>query len=281
MELDWGKFDELLESTEVNSEVYIKEYIKDLDRLENIMPNIEYYVLGGFPLAINEKTTVNDIDVFFPSIEELVKTISALEAHFELKKTAYAYTFYLDGRAVQLIHSKFGTVEEVMDTFDLNKSKSGWVINNGLKKYVKSPDYDKDLHIIFDNFQGDTIQRYFKYLNKLGIEENEKNAKDLIKFIYENKHKKYKRYYGDSETSKDYIMLLKEYLDDNIRYVDIVTDIFGVNESYKIFSKIYTKDKTSARILTKNTKNPVLLTLHERFDEVPDDFKIKYPQYFI
>jgi len=273
MEIDWDNLDELLRS----DEVYTKDYIRDLDNLENIMPNVEYYVLGGFPLAINEKTSVNDIDVFFPSIEQLVKTISALEAHFEIRKSPNAYNFYLYGRPIQLIHNKFGTVEDVMDTFDLNKSKSGWVFNNGLKRYVKSPDYDEDLYIIFDRFKTDTIQRYFKYLGKLDILDNEKNAEDLVKFIYENKHKKFEKYYGGTKATKDYIQLLKECISNDLKYADIITDIFGFHESYKIFSKIY-KD---AFFYNKETKNPVLLSVLKRFDEVPDEFKIKYPQYFI
>jgi hypothetical protein len=285
-------------------EITYKNIEKTIDKIaREFAKDFHFYILGGAPFSIYEKNdNINDIDLFFPNINEMMRFYYLIKKYYyqNIKETQYAYTFYFDQTKIQIIKVRFGTIDKIMNTFDLNKSRIGYEIKDNSMRFVTGKDFEKELFIDFDNFKTDTIIRYFKYLDKLDLS-NEKRAeyaihisKVILNYLAKNKDKVWKIYYGDAKTVKDIYDITKDlfqnyssmvmrrlgYESKHKEFFNIFENIFGTIFVYKWFKKQINENEDF--ILNFDTENyPIINIIEKNYDKVPEYYFKNYPELFI
>ncbi len=144
----------------------IEELVDTID--EELLSPCEYFIAGGAPALMDLKSTVNkseinDIDIFFKSKKHLNKFKNNLRDISRDDVTVNAENIYLSDIRIQLITMKYGSPEEILETFDLNKSKIGITSK---KETIKHKSYKEPLQIDYKNFRSSTPGRYFKYVDR-------------------------------------------------------------------------------------------------------------------
>ena len=140
------------------------DYINDpiVKYLHNIIPHKDWFIAGGY---LSNKYYYSDVNIYFLNESALKEAIEAFKSKYrptDAWENIYTYLLseettpdlYSESQTdekttiVQLSGTQFGTPEEVISRFDLNKSQ---VALTSDYKIVTSENYDKPLHIIFEN----------------------------------------------------------------------------------------------------------------------------------
>lgn len=140
--------------------------------LKDAIGHENWFIAGSF--AVPKIKKPNDIDIFFPTEEDCTAGIENVERHVKgsmgyissISADASSYNIPKLPRIVQLVTKHYGKVDRIFDEFDLNVCKRA-ILPNG--KRIVDRSAREELKITRINHQ--TFQRYFKYLNRLGREE--------------------------------------------------------------------------------------------------------------
>jgi hypothetical protein len=275
--------------------------------LDGLNRDFTFYILGGSQLDIHLGKEINlftDIDLFFPNKEEYLKLKGALinRNYPIIKESDFADTFNIDNFDVQLVKFNFGTPDKICNNFDLNKSRIGVIIQGESITEYQHRTFKENLYIDYSNFKNATPNRFMKYILKLydSVLVNIKDIKhkyyldhkmfEIIKFLLENKDKEFLDYYSREGKISGY-KILKLFAAKILRYEghvvvrEIIRDVILRDFSnlpirkqiefwnfigeYNTTEKLFQKDIILMGY--KNIKN----------DMISQEFKSKYPQFFI
>ncbi len=290
------------------SQKYSDEY-KKISSYEDIIKfissnidikDIEFYILGGscFNISLGRRLEyTQDIDIFFPNETEYLKMHERLKEKMKdsTSLTKNAITFNL-GRNVQLIKRNFGSVENIISKFDLNKSRIGFIKKKDSLEYIEyeHKDFKEDLFVYYENLKGDTLTRFMKYSKRLE-KFYKKETRKIMSFILENE-KNISFAYTDNFISPE--------VERKKLFFDIIN--VGLNEDKEFKSKfvkeyidiisqysLYKINKIANEIGYENINHhrarfPEYLNVDKFMFFDPKlsndcslEFKMKYPQYFI
>jgi hypothetical protein len=148
----------------------------------NEIKDFNFFVAGGSVSALHYNLRVEqDLDLFFRTEEDFNNLKSYFDKHYTIKAdTRNACTYQeieetddLSGfpsavkanseYKIQLIKRNFGTPEEIISNFDINKTMIALDIKH--KKLVYDPRFWEPLHIITYNI--DTLKRIAKYSERI------------------------------------------------------------------------------------------------------------------
>ena len=204
------------------------DYVKSTLEIE------QFYIAGGSvgDLVMGKKR--NDIDIYFESQEDYDLALSVIQkktqdknpSFFHRFSTSSAETFYTDINGIgvfQFIKKVFGSPQDIVDSFDLNKSKC--IITNTVEFFDKS--FDGELKIDFKNINADTPRRLFKYEAKGYALENDETNK-LFDFLIHNSDMVFIDYYDQTKIKKN----AKDLLCTLINEILVIND--GRIENFKI-----------------------------------------------
>lgn len=138
--------------------------------LNDTIPHKNWFISGS---AANTKIKdPGDVDVFFLTEQDYVVAYNVLNSmtttcEFSVGNTLNASTFVIGNSIlpIQLIKKIFGSPDEVFDSFDINVCKKA-VLPDG--KHVQ--DITADFMPQITNPGGHTFTRYFKYIDRLGLQ---------------------------------------------------------------------------------------------------------------
>lgn len=267
----------------------------------------KYFIAGGSVVGIEyfDNYVVNDIDIYFESQEDLeifkdsliVKKVTTLESlpgyeAFNIKNSINKICnqgYLLDvvkinSRAilnytnipVQLITMKFGTPDQILETFDLNKVQIG--ITNDKILIEK----DRSGYLKVNSIVNSSIQWYIKY-------------SDLYKSFNINEFRKIVQYYNEEETGDanykkyDKISQLQAAFNyitgfDNNYLDDVCNDIFEVLMKIPqttIFISQFLGG-IDFRLIPLSTlkKYPIVIAMHYKNTRNKYGFAKNYPELF-
>ena len=195
-----------------------------VDYLNDILPHSNWFIAGG--ALVGKYFT--DIDVFFYSEKDFKTAYDAFlnVFSFESYSSSKAVTFCIDIDScdneqlkilkedkyefhklqIQLVKYYFGTTKEIIEKFDLNKSQIAITPN---KEIIKSDIQDKPLHIVYNNTNTSTFNRFKKYINSKKIEGDYHQALyDYTHHVIECPYHKVTPSYEDDEetTALEYLL---------------------------------------------------------------------------
>jgi hypothetical protein len=297
--IDW---DEPLRK-EIKSNTEILDMI-----LSGLNRDFKFYILGGSQLNLFQNKSIDftvDIDLFFPNKEEYLKLKGALinKGHNIIKDSDFATTFNINNFNVQLIKFNFGTPEEICETFDLNKSRIGIIVNgNSVIKYMHET-FNEELYIDYSNFRNSTPKRFLKYIRKIydstltGVEDLEAKYSldnkilEIVEYLIENRETKYLDYYcreGKIKGEK----ILKIFLNKILSYSGyVINREVIIDKILKDFSNLPIRKQIQFWdfLAHPNYKFPIfqkdiiLMSSNNKDDikNVSKEFRQKHPQFFI
>jgi hypothetical protein len=144
---------------------------------------VPFFIAGGSLVRFNNNS---DVDVFFYSEEDYRTAVTNIPEKYRivhsgdsdlLSSLAVAKTM------VQLVGFNVGTMQEVIDTFDLNKSKVAY--DPYTKEFLVDPSVKLPLHIVEGNIRKSTPDRFIKYYeNKISsVEQSQVDILTQIKTV--------------------------------------------------------------------------------------------------
>lgn len=174
--------------------------------------SVPFYIMGGSVYGtLKGLNEFNDIDVFFSNLEDAEAAIAAVEAKIAaidkyntddlftlsmgLFSTPNAISFnwvqpgtelpiIVTNKKIQFIRKKWGTVQEIFNTFDLNASQCCITSNYDI---VTNVTLDEDIKINFKEFKSNTFQRYHKYVTeKKCTDEGATQVFESIDYLIDN-----------------------------------------------------------------------------------------------
>ena len=169
-----------------------------------------YFVAGG---SINDiyrgEKIQGDIDIFFYTEKDYRNAVQNNPGD-DYRLTKNAYTFIHNDLVIQFIKKNFGTPQEIMKEFDLNKSRIALVKD----EFIFGEYYHDDLHIINKNIRVDTFKRYLKYSKRFFVSNNNISATfyNYIINLMEN-IRKIENYYEDKPFLQSDELAFKEIQD--------------------------------------------------------------------
>ena len=298
-------FDKLL----VESTLALKSNEEILDMiLSGLNRDFKFYILGGSQLNLFQNKPVDfdtDIDLFFPNEIEHKKLLGALinKGYSIIKNTDFAFTFDINDFEVQLIKFNFGTPEEICETFDLNKSRIGIIVDeNSVIKYMHKT-FNENLYINYSNFKNTTPNRFLKYIEKIydftltGIKDIkhkydlDNKMFEIVKYLIENRETEYLNYYHREGKIKGE-KILKIFTNKILKYSGyVITREIIRDKILKDFSKLPMRKQIQFWdfLAHPNYKFPffqkdIILMSSNNPDDIKNvskEFRQKYPQFFI
>ena len=144
------------------------------------------------------------------------------------------------GVKIQLIKHIEPSIKDILNTFDLNKSKIA--ISNTKKIYIDESFYNK-LTIDYNNFNIQTTRRFMKYIKEKNVEKNLNEFYNIIDYLNGFPiDKTFKFYYEpeDNENLNDFNKKPPKNIEKNILnvYMDSILDVLYY-ESTDFFDKEY------------------------------------------
>lgn len=237
---------------------------------------VPFAICGGSVFSILQcmEYTHKDIDVYFTNkddVERFCEYIEEnkkyIESQVALHITSNAFTFSRQmifdirsdqgvqsknpninlkdlERDIQFIIRKFGTPQEIFDTFDFNCSMCGITSDYEL---VLDDRFNKEIKYIEGNgnFHNELLNRYHKYISEKGaIDPNFKTVKRLIKEMLINKDEELVQTYNEQSVKKSSQSILNllylkppveisDYVHDCV--IDVYDDESTIVELYELF----------------------------------------------
>lgn len=130
------------------------------DELIDIL-KVPFFIAGG---SLVKFTKDSDVDVFFYSQEDYYTAVSNSPVNYRVVKAGDSdllSPLAIYNNMVQLIGFNVGTMQEVINTFDLNKSKVAY--DPYTKEFLVDPSVKQPLHIVEGNIRKSTPSRFIKY----------------------------------------------------------------------------------------------------------------------
>lgn len=166
-----------------------REDIKGIvSQLNKLLGHDEWFIAGSF--AMKAVKHPGDIDIFFYSEDAFLRAINTIKlSDPDLLKEAYDTGNALSiqsgkiGWSIQLIKKHFGTIDEILNTFDLNICKKA-ITSDGDRKAHRAS-YET---LRIDRVNVGTFKRYFKYVMRMGLKDQiPERGKQLVdRFIGDN-----------------------------------------------------------------------------------------------
>lgn len=122
---------------------------------------VPFFIAGG---SLVKFTRDSDVDVFFYNEEDYYTAVSNIPEKYRVVKAGDSdllSSLAVSNNMVQLIGFNVGTMQEVIDTFDLNKSKVAY--DPYTKEFLVDPSVKLPLHIVEGNIRKSTPSRFIKY----------------------------------------------------------------------------------------------------------------------
>jgi len=168
--------------------------------------NVPFFIAGGSIFSTITGTKFNDFDIYFYNENDLETAIKSMQ-YLTVYTNAINMDFSnseLSEHPVQFITKNTGTIEDILSDFDLSCSKCAITSD---KKFVVSKDFSDKLFVY--NLHFSTLERYYKYLKKGGIDKNCKTFKTIIKKLITLRDKNIQCFYFDAE--KTGVSILNNY----------------------------------------------------------------------
>jgi hypothetical protein len=286
--------------------ISFNEYYKSV---LNKISRFNFFVAGGSVSALHYNLNIEqDLDLFFRTAEDFDNLKSYFDKHYELKaETHNACTYQeieetndLNGfptaaRAsdytIQLIKLNFGTPEEIISGFDINKSMVALDIKN--KKLVYDPRFYEPLHAV--KYNNDTLKRMAKYSDRVNesVDWHFLITKYLEDFELENYYTNHKlksrgvlttflkNYLATSYSSKvqnDISEALERFTIDN-EWIDYLSSVFipyNIKTNIYIIQVLYYK---YFRALERGVNQSWNDTIDELLHKYGTQIKAKNPEY--
>lgn len=246
----------------------------------------EFFFAGGYVLSVTHGThriAYSDIDIFF----ETEHAFNTAYNNCTLRKSYesnHAVTYDYGQTTVQLIKTSFKPINDILEDFDINKSrvaygKTGTIIHETQKK---------DFYVDFDNFKSTTFSRVLKYRDIKNFDVNDSILK-TIDFMYKNKDILYDSYYNGEPEQATNIQMLSKFLNvvpsnESINMMMYMQGLMKTEEFAEVASRYsnpgkekYMKRKEyhlSRVIRTKKFASSVT-------EEMKNEIIREYPEYFI
>lgn len=139
-----------------------------LRRLREVMPHDRWFLSGSMANPEISFRHCSDIDIFFPTIEDLTTARATLNARSDCdmyNTSSCAETFNIRdiGLYVQLVSKHVGTPEEIFESFDLNVVRH---LMHSDGKYVAGEGANDEI-IRIVNPNASSISRVEKYIKRL------------------------------------------------------------------------------------------------------------------
>ena len=131
-----------------------------VSELLNIL-KVPFFIAGG---SLVKFTDNSDVDVFFYSEKDYYTAVSNIPKNYRIKTSKDSdllTSLVLCSKMVQLVGFNVGTMQEVIDTFDLNKSKVAY--DPYTEEFLVDPSTKLPLHIVEGNIRKSTPARFIKY----------------------------------------------------------------------------------------------------------------------
>lgn len=165
--------------------------IPEFTQIKSLLPELGWFIAGGSLLS----DYYNDVDVYFYS--EADYNAAVLPNPDITTDNAVTYLTLLDTRKnLQLINRNFGTPDEILANFDLNKSRQALLPSGELYQH---PTFHADLYFDLSQFRGSTLDRLTKYvINKHQIVDIPKLQSNIAQLLTLPLDTKYEHYYNPS-----------------------------------------------------------------------------------
>jgi hypothetical protein len=289
------------------------DHVHGAFKLLNVQ-QVPFFIAGGSIFSTLNNTSYNDIDVFFynkDDAEKISNNVNRVPRAFKTKNAITVNNLALGELSTskdvnhsintQFITLKFGSIENVFNTFDINCSKCAIDSN-----YVfhKSHDCSSIISVDLSQATGSTFSRYIKYTGTKNAKDfNKTTLRELIHFFIKNIDKTFSFGYAVDDISA-YALIntaLSEFFPDYSFHQlvhDTIISIHG-NDSIDIFYKIFPLDPANysdelicAKLYRKQTRAYTCTLLNkdtQLFDKISDkisketmiNVKKKYAEYFI
>lgn len=132
---------------------------KEMGMIKHLMKELGAFIAGGYAVhCFNPNVEFGDVDLYFPSIEnhdiavEYAKVVIGYDPDINepyMGDSVRATTFRSGGHVFQLIKTTYGTVQDVLDSFDFTNSKVAITYNPNQEQCL-SFHHDEDLETILN-----------------------------------------------------------------------------------------------------------------------------------
>ena len=166
-----------------------------LDFLNKTISHKNWFIAGSFAINVN---AASDCDIFFKTEEDFNQAVQ----DFKLQRISVSFTTHASNtykvmdagasESVQLVKTRFGTVDEILDGFDLTCCMRA-ILPNG-NRYQGSL-YHNHVNIIPENAGLDTIKRYDKYTRVRCYQSDHSSLVRTFDYMIDNYDKPLKNYY--------------------------------------------------------------------------------------
>ena len=267
--------------------------------------SVPFFIAGGSVYSIlTGASSYNDVDIFFYKQEDVEAVRNALKhkqgdvintdgssvllsTHHETDNAITVMNTRTGSIALQFIKLRVGSVEEVLDTFDINLSKraftSGYeliILNNADKITI-----DKR------NINGCIISRYNKYTSVKNAKDINLDAfADIVDFLIENRDNTYSAGYNDLPDISGFEILGQAIGPANeLNKIQIIHDAIAKQQS-NIRLKLFSRLQSLLVIKLTNTCDEfklceLLYRIKTRaftgFNDEDKRIQLKYAEYFI
>jgi len=241
--------------------------------------NTDFYLAGGCVDGILRNTHFNDVDIFFETEYDFNKAVENITYDLQFKsENANTYTF--GEHTIQLVKCQFGTIHDIMDGFDINKSRIAY----GKDGVIKHSTFDEELYVDFKNFKSTTISRVLKYRNKKNYNIND-NLLKIIDFLTENKQEKWVSYYNDDGITNGLQLLSKMlnllHYDGGLFYMMYIQGKLDV-EDFAVIIRECGNVNIHTDFINRDSRDLVLLLRGESISaNRKSHMQNEYPEYFI
>lgn len=280
---------------------FVKDYLKDLGA------SVPFFIAGGSVYSItNGGSSYNDVDIFFYTREDVETVRIALKtkqgdviqtdgssilmsAHHETDNAITVMNTRTGSIALQFIKLHTGTVEEVLNTFDINLSKRAFT--SGYELIIL--DNNDKFTIDKRNVNGCIISRYNKYTSiKRAKDINFSAFAEIIDFLVENREKTFSAGYNDLPDITGFEILCQAIGPANeLNKLQVIHDVIAKQPSdirLKLFSKMLSLLVINLATKCDEFKLCVLLYRRLAFGDISSKMndedkriQLKYAEYFI
>lgn len=186
--------------------------------LLNSLKRTKFYIAGG---SLSYNKYIKDVDVYFYTEKDYLQAKNKYMPNQNcISETENALTFTLKSAkpslfgenfiTVQFIKKYFGSPEEILSQFDINKSKI-YMTSSGDIKTLE--DYNNPLDFNPKYASVDIVSRLNKYINKKGFPNSPELCKKLVNFLYKNSYNELPPSYNTKKPRKGIDLMLDHQLE--------------------------------------------------------------------
>lgn len=239
----------------------------------------DWFIAGG---ALFEKH--KDVDIYFRN-EDAYNLVASYFTRVSLRSTTFADTYtihsrktFFGGFTIQLIKKSFGTPQQIVADFDLNKSKRA-LLSDGTT-YV-DPTFHDDLYVNPDKFRYNTLARIYKYIKTKNCNLDQPKFIDFIHSLLLTPEAKVESYYENkTKTVKDALLVGTKQWPFLLETIINITETFSKKQRLAIYTWLIISHSEILTLTSMSLELQLLLTVHKQQKPTPELLR-QYPEYFL